>query len=281
MKLVSQWEAIDSGHSEDYRKVQTFCSVAWYPKDSFALRQVLDHADVPIDTVHGYLVAALDQERSLAEVLDPPHSNLINLATRVAEAVTAEADDAATRATSMAALIAIDDVARLAAELEADPIGYFGNLADDEAEEVIETAGAVAAVELMTIFKSKGLSAQHVIVIGCDDVNLKRTASLTFFVALTRARHSLHLITSLQSSGSHSPHEYLSGIPEDCCDFVAYTKGGRSISRMAGMTALVDQLEFWSKLTKTPAKKAGTAKKAVKKVVTKAGAVKKATGKKG
>jgi superfamily I DNA/RNA helicase len=262
--LVAQWRVIEGGHSEDYRKVQTFCSVAWYPNDNFALRQVLDYMDVPSEIVHAYLAAAIGQERSLAEVLDPPHSDLIDLATRVAESVTADGVDAAARAISVAALIDIDDVVTLTAELEAEPIGVFGNLADDEAVEVIETAGAVAAVEIMTMFQSKGLSAQHVIVIGCDDVNLKRTAPLTFFVALTRTRHSLHLITSLQSNGSHAPHEYLTALPEDCCDFVAYKKGDRSSTHLTGMAGLVRQLDSWRTFTK---KKPGAVKKAAKKAV--------------
>lgn len=267
LNLVAHWKVIDSGHSEDYRKVQTFCSVAWYPRDNFALRQMLDYAEVSIEAVHAYLVAALDQGRTLAEVLDPPHSDLLSLADQVAEAATSEDGDVAAQATSIAALISIDDVATLTAELEADPIGYFGNLADSEADEVIETAGAVAAVELMTMFQSKGLSAQHVIVIGCDDVNLDRTAPLTFFVALTRARHSLHLISSLQSNGSRAPHDYLSAIPEGCCDFVAYKKGDRSSSRLTGMAGLVQQMESWSKLTQRTVGKPATAKKAAKKSV--------------
>jgi hypothetical protein len=266
MELVSQWDVINAGHSEDYRKVQTICSVAWYPQDNFALRQVLDYANISPDIVHECLAAALGQDRTLAEVLDPPHSELIGLAAQVAEAVTSEADDSSARATSVADLITIFDVERLASELEVDPIGTFGNLADEEAEEAIETAGAVAAVQLMTMFQSKGLSAQHVIVIGCEDTNLGFTSPLTFFVALTRARHSLHLIASNQARGSKGPHEYLSHIPEGTCDYISYKKGDRSSTNLGSLGALADQMAYWWNRTKKSAspKKPAPAKRALK-----------------
>ena len=43
---------------------------------------------------------------------------------------------------------------------------------------------------------AKGLSADHVIVLGADATNLHGTSSEMFFVALTRARTSLHLVFS-------------------------------------------------------------------------------------
>lgn len=99
----------------------------------------------------------------------------------------------------ISAVTSISNTPLLISELDADPLGgaVFG--AEDEAEEAIETAGAAAAVEMLTIVGSKGLSAKHVIVIGCDDVNMAHTSRLAFFVALTRARESLHLITSLKA----------------------------------------------------------------------------------
>jgi hypothetical protein len=255
-KLVSKWAVTEGGHSEDYRKVSIYCSAAWYPLDNFALRQVLDYEGTSAADVHPYIEAALDQGRTLAEVLDPPLSGAVALSNKVAEAVTAEGMDARARVDAVAGLISIENKEVLANELEADPIGAKRNLAEEEADEAIETAGAVAAVELMTMFQSKGLSAQHVIVIGCDDPNLNRTAPLTFFVALTRARRSLHLLTSLQAGGSKGAHPYLADLPEDSCDYVAYKKGTRSIEALHGMRGLSERMEWWSRLTKRSPKEA-------------------------
>jgi hypothetical protein len=261
LELVSRWHVVDTGHSEDYRKVLTYCSAAWYSHDNYAVRQVLDYENVPAEEVHNYLVTALDQDRRLAEVLDAPHAALMDLSARVAE-IAVEDVDAESKAASIAQLIEISDTATLANELGANPIGSSGNLADAEAEEAIETADAVAAVELMTMFQSKGLSAQHVIVIGCDDVNLNRTAPLTFYVALTRARHSLHLMTSLQANGCHAPHEYQFAIPGACCDFIYYGKTKRESEHLRGMADLVGRLEYLANMTKKVPKKAAAAKKA-------------------
>ena len=185
----------------------------------------------------------------------------MTLAGEVASAATEESVDAATRVTAIAALMGIRDVEVLAAELDADPIGGVSNPADEEADEAIETAGAVAPVELMTMFQSKGLSAQHVMIIGCDDSNLKRTAPLTFFVALTRARRSLHLITSMKAGGATSVHPYQLDIPEECCDFGAYKKSSHSVDPLDGMRGFKQQLARW-RSTATMYTKKAAAKKA-------------------
>ena len=56
----------------------------------------------------------------------------------------------------------------------------------------------MSAVELMTIVGSKGLSADHVIIIGFDNVNMSWVTRNAFFVATTRARRSVHLMTALR-----------------------------------------------------------------------------------
>jgi superfamily I DNA/RNA helicase len=42
---------------------------------------------------------------------------------------------------------------------------------------------------------AKGLSAKHVIVLGCEANNMERTTPLEFYVALSRARETLHLVS--------------------------------------------------------------------------------------
>ena len=64
-------------------------------------------------------------------------------------------------------------------------------------------------MELMTIVGSKGLSADHVIIIGFDNVNIGWVTGNAFYVAMTRARHSLHIITALKAGGAACPHDFL------------------------------------------------------------------------
>jgi UvrD-like helicase family protein len=83
----------------------------------------------------------------------------------------------------------------------------------------------MSAVELMTIVGAKGLSADHVIIIGFDNVNMSWVTRNAFFVAKTRARKSLHLITALKAGGAAGPHGFLDHLPDAHLEFSRYTKG--------------------------------------------------------
>ena len=60
------------------------------------------------------------------------------------------------------------------------------------------------------------------------DVNMKRLSPLAFYVALTRARDSLHLITSLQARG-HRPAQFVLDLPEDNCEYLTYKATGADV----------------------------------------------------
>lgn len=265
--LLKRWVPIDGGHSEDYRMVATYYTVGLSPTDNFPLRKVLDYEGASTDQAHAYIVEAITNGVTLAEVLAQQDPSYLEKAKRIASILSADGTSCAEKVSSLSEEISVLDPARLAAELDADPLIDAADVAEDEAEEAIQTAGAMAPVELMTMFKSKGLSAQHVIIIGCDDANLKRTVPLTFFVGITRARHSLHLITALRSGGAKDVHEYLLDLPGNTCDYVAYKKGPpREFTTLAGIDAFrakVKQLAAVSAWKAAPTKGV-SAKKAAK-----------------
>jgi superfamily I DNA/RNA helicase len=95
-----------------------------------------------------------------------------------------------------------------------------------ELEEIEVTQ--MSAIELITIVGAKGLSADHVIIIGFDDVNMRWITKNAFYVALTRARKSLHLLTSLQSNGPKRAHDFLGHMPDVHLEFFSYKKGDHS-----------------------------------------------------
>jgi superfamily I DNA/RNA helicase len=98
---------------------------------------------------------------------------------------------------------------------------------DEEAAELEEIqVKQMSAVELMTIVGSKGLSADHVIIIGFDNVNMRVTRN-AFFVAKTRARRSLHIITALKAGGAARAHAFLDHLPDGHLEFSKYMKGER------------------------------------------------------
>ncbi|MHB8448979.1 MAG: UvrD-helicase domain-containing protein [Mycobacteriales bacterium] len=247
-ELLSEFTVVSTGHSRDYRKVATYCAVVWEPTDNFAVRKALHHEGVAGARVHDLIERALAERRPLASLTDEAEvSALLALAQGVSHVVLDDACDPPAKSAALARIVSVEDIGRLASELADDPLSSFDNIAEDEAEEAIETAHDVAAVEMMTMFKSKGLSAHHVIVIGCDDVNLARTAALTFFVGITRARKSLHLITSLKAGGSMCAADYVLDLPPRVCDYIEYKKTGRKSKPLASQREFINLLAWWNR----------------------------------
>ena len=127
-----------------------------------------------------------------------------------------------------------------------DAITRLEHEEEEEAElEEIEVK-KMNAVELMTIVGSKGLSADHVIIIGFDDVNMKWVTKNAFYVAMTRARKSLHILTALKSGGSKTAHNFLNQLPETHIDFYSYKKSNHSKTTLNGKKGFNDYLRFLS-----------------------------------
>jgi len=113
---------------------------------------------------------------------------------------------------------------------------------EEEAElEEIEVK-RMGAVELVTIVGSKGLSADHVIIIGFDNVNMSWVTKNAFYVAMTRARKSLHILTALQSGGAGQAHGFLDQLSDDYAEFYSYKKSNRSKSQLHGKQGFKDYL---------------------------------------
>lgn len=242
---LTQWSVISTGKSVDYKRILAYCAAVGFEADNFVLRRVLHYEGLAIDQVHPLVESALQDECSLAEVESELITNALAKCAHVASIVDRADLDWAEKVQLIGQFVQLSNAERLVTELEAAPISGGIFAVEDEAEEVIETAGSSAAVEMLTLVGSKGLSAQHVIVIGCDDVNLGYTSRLAFFVAITRARRSLHLITSLQSRGSQAPHAFLNDIPDENCQFKFYKKTGHSLTVVSNRNVWERQITRW------------------------------------
>lgn len=242
--LVAEWSTVENRPSSDYWRTATYASAGWNDANNFALRKILYYEGVPSATVHALLATALTNDRPLVSVLDSSYDLLRSKTAAIAAICGAADQPPEQKATAIAAVISIADPERLARDLRAHPLDLSWAINGDEADEVIETAGAMAPVELLSLVGSKGLSAHHVIVVGCDDLHLKRVSRLTFFVALTRARKSLHLITSLKAGGANKTHDFILELPEVCCEYVAKTRRGLEV--LSGAEAFARTLDRWS-----------------------------------
>jgi superfamily I DNA/RNA helicase len=222
--LVSAWGSKGPHRSQDYWNVVDYCAAAWRP-DNFTVRKVLDHDGVSADDVHELIVTALGEDKSLVELDSELLGRIMFKCHNVAAAVEAEDTGTDEKAARCAELItAVSDVGRLARELEAHPISKGG--AADEGDAAVEGTPTLSPVEVLSMIGAKGLSAKHVIVLGCDDQNMPRTTPLEFYVALSRARETLHLVTSLGARGATAAHRYIYDIPQEYCEYVAFTQSG-------------------------------------------------------
>ncbi|MHB8380695.1 MAG: UvrD-helicase domain-containing protein [Acidimicrobiales bacterium] len=227
-ELVSRFTTISLGRSTDYKKVIAYCAAGLDSSNNLAYRIILSYEQISENAIHELLNQALEEDRTLSSVIGESFPAIFQKIENVRDLVISIKFTSDEKVSSLDSLIGISDQPGLSTELDDHPITIFDDLIETGAEEAIETAGELAPVELMTIVKSKGLSAKHVIVLGCDDVNMQRLSPLAFYVALTRARESLHLITSLQARG-HRPAQFVLDLPEDNCEYLTYKATGADI----------------------------------------------------
>ena len=149
---------------------------------------------------------------------------------------------------ALAKHIQIDDLQSLEQDLERhgldkQRIEAIEHQDEEEAELEEIQVKQTSAVELMTIVGAKGLSADRVIIIGFDNVNMNWVTRNAFFAAKTRARTSLHLITALKAGGATGPHTFLDHLPDAHLEFSRYTKTGRTQQPCGGRNGFMRYLE--------------------------------------
>jgi superfamily I DNA/RNA helicase len=221
MDALEEWRLETADPGDDYFRVLTYLGHARAPTVNFTLRKVLVYEGTADTTAHEILAQALREDSALSEVPHDAVKDAFAKAKRIQEIIEGEALSAKEKAGAIASIVPIEDQDRLAADLDAFPSS--GETFGTEEEEEIETAGAISAAAHMTMVGAKGLSADHVILLGFDDVNMSAVSPQQFFVAMTRARESLHLLTAFRARGSSLPHAFLADVPPEHCYHVRRT----------------------------------------------------------
>lgn len=230
LEIVSKYKNEDKKYSEDYFKVINYYSLAKHPENNFTFRKILYYEDELIDTL---LPQCLANNTRFIELPDKLIQSIMKKVLEVQKIIDSQ-DSISDKVTQLSKLIKIDDIERLSSEMVSNTMSdtavtSIEHQEEEEAEQEELEIQKMSAVELMTIVGSKGLSADHVIIIGFDETNMSWITKNAFYVAMTRARKSLHIITALASGGSKGPHNFIDSLPDQHIDFCSYKKTGRKI----------------------------------------------------
>lgn len=243
-KLVASFQKPDSTQpSEDYRMVAEFYGLARHVEDNWSVRKALHHRGVSVARVHDLLEVGLRDGLLLKDIAAPEIADVLEAARQIHETLQRN-DTAATLAQRCAAALTLEDEVAFAEELGRRPFSDKSmdrlRQQQEEIAEQQEVEGHVArAVELMTIVGSKGLSADHVIILGCDDVSMKHISPKAFYVGMTRARKSLQMIVNVGASGASGPHQFVRELPDAHSSRSKFTKSDAELKPFATTTAFL------------------------------------------
>ncbi len=244
---VAEFQRETRAFSEDYYKILNYYSLANHPQNNFIFRKVLAYEQIPSEEIQRLLGTCLESSRSFYQLSSQTIESVLERCRKI-KSIIVSSDGIDSIISSLLAEISISDKASLKRDIQNRAINEteIHNLEHEEEEQAeldeLEVK-QMSAVELLTIIGSKGLSADHVIIIGFDDVNMSWITRNAFYVAMTRARKSLHIITSLGSGGSRQPHDFVSDLPGSHVEYFSYTKSNHQKNRFASQSDFINYFQ--------------------------------------
>ena len=228
LNLIGPYSQRTREYSDEYYLALNYYALAKFPANNFNFRKVLHHEGISPEDVAPLVKGCLQKGIPFASLSHDTIKTGLAKARTVRQTLDAEMP-IADKVKMLAKEINIGNADLLQKDLEKkkvdeELIQTIEHQEDEEAELEEIQVKPMSAIELMTIVGSKGLSADHVLIIGFDDVNMKWTTRNAFFVAMTRARRSLHLLTALGAGGSSEPHKFMMRLPDANLEFCKYTK---------------------------------------------------------
>jgi len=237
-RIAAEYQTETRSFSEDYYQLLSYYSLANKPHNNFTFRKVLHYERVSKDKVHELIANAMQDDKNLCDLNFQEIKDALNKCNQI-KTISDGEHTVAEKLEQIAGLISVADKAKLQKDIERkavnqEEVAELEHEEEEEAElEEIEV-NRMGAVELITIVGAKGLSADHVIIIGFDDINMNWVTKNAFYVAMTRARKSLHILTALKSGGARQSHSFLDQLPDDHAEFYKYRKGDRSKEQLQG-----------------------------------------------
>lgn len=237
-RIAAEYQTETRSFSENYYQLLSYYSLANIPHSNFIFRKILHYEGVSEDKVHELIAKAMQDDKNLCDLDFQEIMDALTKCDKIKTILNGE-NTAAEKLEQISRLISVADKEILLKDIERKAINQqevaiLEHEEEEEAElEEIEVK-RMGAVELMTVVGSKGLSADHVIIIGFDNVNMSRVTKNAFYVAMTRPRKSLHILTALKSGGSRQAHDFLDQLPDDHAEYYSYKKSNRSKNQLDG-----------------------------------------------
>jgi superfamily I DNA/RNA helicase len=248
-RIVSSYRTECRGLSEDYYKILNYHWLGRNSEDNFTFRKVLCHEGIDHREVHTLILEARAKQCDLRDIDSEIVKRIMAKTRRVRNVIDSEMD-ISEKIKILSLEIKIDNTNHAEIEEKLLSQSETASIEDNSETEVEgEDVQKMCAVELVSIVGSKGLSADHVIIIGFDDVNMKYVSKNAFYVSLTRARNSLHILTSLQCRGASKPHNFLDQLPEDNLEFYKHTKTNHTTKLLTGRQEFLNYISSqWCRL---------------------------------
>ena len=229
-QLISEYQAENCYFSEDYYIILSYYFLANNPKNNFIFRKILYYEDIDEARVHELIKGAIQNEQNLCDIDSEEIKISLQKCNKIKNIIKATNATVEEKIESIANHISIIDKIRLKEDITRKSINQEEiTEIDHKEEENAELAEIglqkMGAIELITIVRAKGLSADHVIIIGFDNVNMGNWITKNaFYVAITRARKSLHILTALKSGGARQANNFLDQLPDNHVEYYYYKK---------------------------------------------------------
>ncbi|NLZ96768.1 MAG: ATP-dependent helicase [Candidatus Magasanikbacteria bacterium] len=240
MNIVTEYQVENRHFSEDYYKILSYHSLANNSQNNFTFRKVLQYENIAETKVHELVDSAMQNNQNFCDLESEETKNTIQRCNKIKAILEADDQTIEQKIENIACIISVADQNRLKEDIEKKSINQkevskIEYQEDEEAElEEIEIR-KMGAVELITIVGSKGLSADHVIIIGFDNVNMSWVTKNAFYIAMTRARKSLHILTALKSGGARQAHNFLDQLSDKHIEYSSYIKGNHTKNSLQGI----------------------------------------------
>lgn len=232
MKVIERYKAEDRKFSEDYYKLLAYYSLANHPENNFTFRKILYYENVTQAEIKTLVRTCINSSINFFNLVDKEIVNIISTKCQKIKTIIdsdASIDD---KIQKLSIEVNIADMEGLKRDfsrnnINENQISSMEHQEEESAELEELEIKPMSAVELLTIVGSKGLSADHVIIIGFDDQNMSWISKNAFYVAITRPRKSLQVITALGSGGSQRTSSFLDSLPDEHIELYSYKKTGR------------------------------------------------------